>query len=56
MAESSRPLKSSGGKVIGTRRMVLLTALRPRIFQNVSLLRRISTDRRVTFADDSSGA
>ena len=43
MAERRRPLKSSGGNVIGTRRIVLATECSPRIFQNDSLLRRIST-------------
>ena len=42
MAERRRPLKSSGGKVMGTRRMVLGMELSPRIFQKDSLLRRIS--------------
>src|SRR5580704_6001236 len=72
IAESSRPLKSSGGKVTGTRRIVLPTPCRSRIFQNGSLLRRISTDGRSsgisnlpirntrragrTFAEESSGA
>src|ERR1035437_4017512 len=46
MAERRRPLKLSGGNVTGTRRMVLSTPERSRIFQNGSLLRRISTDGR----------
>src|SRR5580698_7941786 len=44
IADSSRPLKSSGGNVTGTRRIVLATPCRSRIFQNGSLLRRISTE------------
>src|SRR5579872_6096781 len=46
MADSSRPLKSSGGNVMGTRRMVQPMECRPRIFQNGSLFRRISMDGR----------
>ena len=71
-AESSRPSNSSGGKVTGTRRIVLPIARSLRIFQNERLLRRISTVGRArgirqrprrteraagrTFEDDSSGA
>src|SRR4051794_5611224 len=43
MAESWRPLNFSGGKVMGTRRMVEAMCRSPRICQNVRLLRRIST-------------
>ena len=43
MAESIRPLNFSGGKVIGTRRMVEAICRWPRICQKVRLLRRIST-------------
>src|SRR5437660_12042457 len=39
MAESSTPLKRSGGKVIGTRRTALKTPNLPRIDQNDSLFR-----------------
>ena len=43
IAESKRPLNSSGGKVMGTRRTVLPMECSPRIFQKVWLLRSIST-------------
>ena len=48
MAESMRPLKFSGGKVMGTRRMVEAIWCWPRICQNVRLLRRISTSGRLS--------
>ena len=43
IAERRRPLNSSGGNVIGTRKMVLPIACSPSSFQNGWLLRRIST-------------
>src|ERR1035441_7665082 len=71
MAESRRPSNFSGGKVMGTRMMVLPMELRPRIFQKGWLLRRSSTIGRErgmrnrpirrtrrggrTFDDESSG-
>ena len=43
IADSKRPLNSSGGKVMGTRRTVLPMECSPRIFQKVWLLRSMST-------------
>src|SRR5580700_2463768 len=48
MAESIRPLNFSGGKVMGTRSTVDVTWCSPRIFQKVRLLRRISTEGRLS--------
>jgi len=71
IAESWWPSNSSGGNVMGTRRMVLRILRSPRIFQNVRLFRRNSIvgslngirrrpsfqTRRTgrTFEDESSG-